>query len=356
MGKADYIKSYGEFIPHSRPTLGTEEAQAAAAVIESGYIAEGRAVKEFESAFAQRMGVNHAVATSSGTAALHLSLLALEIGSGDEVIIPAYVCTALLNAVGYTGATPVLAEIDPLTHNIDPDDVKKCLTDRTRAIIVPHLFGLPADLDRLVALGVPIIEDCAQSVGAEINGTPLGTLGQLGIFSFYATKMMTCAEGGMVISNSAKLSARINDLKSYDEKQHYEIRFNYKMTDIQAAIGLVQLKRLDTFIRRRRQIAARFRQDLTLPAINVPPDNPAHIYYRFVLGLESDSRKVIRELNQKGIGCNRPVYTPLHHCLNISGYPVTDHAWQTSLSIPIYPSLADKDVDRVIEIVKETFK
>jgi perosamine synthetase len=167
--------------------------------------------------------------------------------------------------------------------------------------------------------------------------------------------MMTCAEGGMVISNSTKLSARINDLKSYDEKQNYEPRFNYKMTDIQAAIGLVQLNRLDAFIRRRREIADRFRRELAFPGKKVPPDDPAHIYFRFVLGLEADSQKAIRELNKKGIGCNRPVYTPLHRCLNISGYPATDHAWQTSLSIPIYPSLADKDVDRVIEILKETF-
>ena len=353
MVKADIIKSYREFIPHSRPTLGPEEAQAAAAVIESGHIAEGPVVKEFESAFAKRMGVGHAVATSSGTAALHLSLLALGIGRGDEVIMPAYVCTALLNATGYTGATPVFAEIDPLTHNIDADDVSKRLTDRTRAIIVPHLFGLPADLDRLLSLDVPIIEDCAQSVGAEFNGAPLGSLGELGIFSFYATKMVTCGEGGMVISNSAQLSARINDLKSYDEKQNYEPRFNYKMTDIQAAIGLIQLNRLDALIRRRREIADRYRRELTLPGIKLPSDNPAHIYYRFVLGLEADTQKAIRELNQKGIGCNRPVYTPLHRCLNISGYAITDNIWETSLSLPIYPSLSDMETDRIVRIVTD---
>jgi dTDP-4-amino-4,6-dideoxygalactose transaminase len=343
-----------KFIPHSRPTLGSEEIQAAAAVIESGHIAEGGAVKAFENEFAQRLGVGHAVATSSGTAALHLSLLAMGIGDGDEVIMPSFVCTALLNAVGYVGASPVIADINPLTYNIDPDDVKKRLTDRTRAIVVPHLFGLPADLESLQALNVPIIEDCAQAVGGSYNGAPLGTLGDAGIFSFYATKMMACGEGGMVVSNSEKLCARINDLKTYDKKDHYEIRFNYKMTDIQAAVGLVQLNRLDTFIRQRRRIARRYQTELSLPWLKLPPHDPAHIYYRFVIGLEVDSQTAIRNLTRKGIGCNRPIHTPLHHCLNISGYPITDQAWETSLSIPIYPLLTDEDVDRVIGIVNQT--
>ncbi len=349
MAKIDNTKLNPIFIPHSRPTLGPEEIRAASAVIESGHIAEGIAVKEFENEFARRLGVGFAVATSSGTAALHLSLLAMGIGVGDEVIVPSFVCTALLNAVGYVGASPVIADINPLTYNIDSDDVKKRLTDRTRAIVVPHLFGLPADMESLLALNVPIIEDCAQAVGGLFNDTPLGTLGDVGIFSFYATKMMACGEGGMVVSNSEKLSARINDLKAYDEKDHYEIRFNYKMTDIQAAIGLVQLNRLDAFIRKRRHIAERYLRELSFPELKLPPRDPAHIYYRFVVGLGVDSQATIRDLTNKGIGCNRPIHTPLHHCLDISGYPITDHAWETSLSIPIYPSLSDKDVDRVIE-------
>ena len=339
------------FIPHSRPTLGSEEIQAATAVMESRHIAEGRVVKEFENEFARRLGVGHAVATSSGTAALHLSLLAMGIGSGDEVIMPSFVCTALLNAVGYVGATPVITDIDPLTYNIDPVDVKRRLTDRTRAIVVPHLFGLPADLESLLALNVPIIEDCAQAVGGSFNDKPLGTLGDVGIFSFYATKMMACGEGGMVVSNSEKISARISDLKSYDEKDNYEIRYNYKMTDIQAAIGLVQFNRLDTFIRQRRHIAQRYLKGLSLPGLKLPSLDPAHIYFRFVIGLGYDSQAAIRDLNNQGIGCSRPIHTPLHHCLDISGYPATDKAWETSLSIPVYPSLTDEDVDRIIEAV-----
>ncbi len=344
-------KLNSNFIPHSRPTLGSEEIRAATAVIESGHIAEGNAVKDFENEFARRLGVGYAVATSSGTAALHLSLLAMGIGVGDEVLVPSFVCSALLNAVNYVGASPVLAEIDPQTYNIDPDDVQNRLTDRTRAIVVPHLFGLPADLERLLAFKMPIIEDCAQGVGGFYNDTPLGTLGDVGIFSFYATKMMTCGEGGMVVSNSEKLCARIKDLKTYDEKDHYETRFNYKMTDIQAAVGLAQFNRLDAFIRQRRNIAQRYLKDLSHPELRLPPNESNHIYYRFVIGLEGDSRTIIRNLNAKGIGCSRPLHTPLHHCLGISGYPITDRAWRTSLSIPIYPSLTDEDLDRIIEAV-----
>ena len=356
MAQNDNTISNLNFIPHSRPTLGTEEIQAAAAVIKSGYIAEGNAVKDFENEFARRLGVGYAVATSSGTAALHLSLLAMGIGAGDEVIMPSFVCTALLNAVNYVGASPVLAEINPQTYNIDPDDVKNRLTDRTRAIVVPHLFGLPADLDSLLTLNVPIIEDCAQAVGGSYKDTPLGTVGDVGIFSFYATKMMACGEGGMVVSNSENLCARIKDLKTYDEKDHYETRFNYKMTDIQAAVGLVQFNRLEAFIHQRRKIAQRYLKKLSYPELRLPPHEPDHIYYRFVVGLKGDSRTIIRDLNAKGIGCSRPIHTPLHHCLGISGYPITDNAWETSVSVPIYPSLNDESVDRIIGVVADCLK
>jgi dTDP-4-amino-4,6-dideoxygalactose transaminase len=340
-----------DFIPHSRPTLGAEEKSAVAAVIDSGHIAEGSAVKEFEGAFARRMGVDRAIATSSGTAALHLTLLAMDVGPDDEVIIPSYVCTALINAVRYVGASPVLAEIDPETYNIDPHDVRKRLSQYTKAIIVPHLFGLAADLDRLLELDVPIIEDCAQAVGARLHQKPLGTFGDACISSFYATKMMTCGEGGMVISNSEGLLNRVADLKIYDEKERYETRFNYKMTDIQAAIGLAQLTRLDSFIRQRRAIASRYLRAFQSLGLSLPADDPAHIYYRFVIGVETDSQAVVSKFGQSGIGCARPVYKPLHHYLKLTGYPLTDNAWQTSLSIPIYPSLLDEEINRVIEVI-----
>ena len=172
-----------DFIPHSRPTLGEEEAHAAAEVVRSGQLAEGPALAAFEGAMASRLGVAHAIGTSSGTAALHLVLAAMEIGPGDEVIVPSFVCSALLNAVACTGATAVPVDIDPRTLNVDPADASRHVSARTRAVIVPHMFGLAADLDALLGLGVPLVEDCAHSVGGARRGRPLGSLGGASVFS-----------------------------------------------------------------------------------------------------------------------------------------------------------------------------
>jgi dTDP-4-amino-4,6-dideoxygalactose transaminase len=338
-----------KYIPHSKPTLGEEEIKAVAAVIESGHIAEGEVVARFEETFAEKMGVQHAVAVNSGTAALHLALLAMGVGPKDQVIIPSYVCAALLHAVQYTGAQPVLADINPLTYNIDPDDVKKRITNRTRAIIVPHMFGLAADLDRLLKLDVPIIEDCAQAVGGTYHQKPVGTFGDAAIFSFYATKMMATGEGGMVTSNSPEFIARIRDLKTYDGKTADTVRYNYKMTDMQAALGEVQLERLPYFITQRRKIARKFCEDFTILNIKLPPETEDHIYYRFVIGLETDCEGFMRKLAQEAVGCARPVFLPIHRHLKKDGYPVTDKVWDTSLSIPIYPSLDNREIERIID-------
>jgi dTDP-4-amino-4,6-dideoxygalactose transaminase len=337
-----------DFIPHSRPTLGDKEVKAVAAVIASGNIAEGQVVQRFENAFAEKLGVSQAVAVSSGTAALHLTLLAMDIGSDDEVIFPSYVCTALLHAVQYVGARPIIAEIDPLTYNMDPDDVQKRITARTKAIIVPHMFGLAANLDKLLKLDVPIIEDCAQAVGATYHKNPLGTFGDAAIFSFYATKMLATGEGGMVTSSSTEIIERIRDLKTYDEKEADTVRYNYKMTDVQAALGEVQLERLDDFIDQRKKIAHQYFKSLKSLNINFPDGNPEHIYYRFVVGLESDCNLLIQKLTRKGIGCARPVFLPIHRHLKLDGYPVTDTVWETALSIPIYPSLINSEIEKLI--------
>ena len=338
-------------IPHSKPTLGPEEIKAVSDVISSGYVAEGAEVQKFEQSFADYLNIRHAVATNSGTSALHLALLALDVGPGDEVIIPSYVCCALLNAVNYTGATPVLADIYPDTYNLDATDVKKRLSNRTRAIIVPHLFGLAADLDSLLALGVPLIEDCAQAVGSEYAQCPVGTFGVAAIFSFYATKMITTGEGGIVVSNSRDIANKIRDLKTYDQKDDYRIRFNYKMTDVQAAMGLVQLGRMETIIRRRRAIAEQYTGSFKALGVSLPPDDSGHIFFRYVLGLKTNSSVWIQALTRQGIGCDRPVYLPLHRHMKRKGCPASEKAWKNSLSIPIYPSLTDGNVANVIEAV-----
>lgn len=337
-----------DLIPHSKPTLGNKEINAVSEVIASGHIAQGRIVSRFEQAVAQEIGVKGAVACNSGTAALHLVLLAMGIGPGDEVIFPSYVCSALLNAVQYVNATPVLAEADPRTHNIDPGDVEKRLSGNTKAIIVPHLFGLPADLSALTSFGVPVIEDCAQAMGARYGDRKVGAFGHAAILSFYATKVMTTGEGGMVVSNSRDLLDRIRDLREYDHKKDLVVRYNYKMTDMQAAMGLSQLEQLPDFIRRRRVIAHHYYSSFEQLPVALPLRDEGHIYYRYIIGLREDVRPKIDALEGKEIMCAMPVYMPIHSYLKLSGYPVTEKIWKGSLSIPIYPSLKEEDIRRVV--------
>lgn len=345
-----------EIIPHSQPLLGQAETKRVAEVIASGQLAQGKMVAEFETAFAKYMGVKNALAVSSGTAALHLVLAAMDIGAGDEVIMPSFVCTALLNAVSYVGAVPVIADIDPVSYNIDPVDTQKRITERTRAIIVPHMFGLAADLKTLLAHGIPIIEDCAQATGGSYEGRSLGTLGHAAVYSFYATKVMTTGEGGMIITGSRQLYERIHDLRDYDNRDVYRMRYNYKMTDLQAAVGLEQLEKLTDFIDRRREIAARYHQSLIDLPVRLPPESSGHIYFRYVMDAGRDVSAWITELKQRGVACTRPVYKPLHRYLALKGYPRTDHAWNNSLSIPIFPALTDTQAETVSSMLRNLFK
>jgi len=349
MRKQDNLEKLN--IPHSRPTVGPAEAKAVSDVIGSGYMAEGDMVKQFEAAFAKFLGLEYATSTNSGTSGLHLTMLAMGIGKGDEVIIPSYVCSALLNAVNYTGANPILADIDPDTYNLDVVDVQRHINNRTKAIIVPHLFGLAADLDAILRLDVPIIEDCAQSVGGVYQERPVGTIGMASIYSFYATKVISTGEGGMVATSSRALAEEIRDLKKYDKRAAYKVRFNYKMNDIQAALGIVQLKALESFILRRRDIAERYHKAFNSFSLMLPPSDAGHIYFRYVLGLPMDAGPWIRELARMGITCARPIHHPLHQYLKLGGYQATDKAWKQSLSIPIYPTLTDDEINNVIESV-----
>ena len=345
-------------IPHSRPTLGEGEIRAASEVIRSGQLSQADNVKAFEADICSRWGLTSAAAVNSGTAALHLALLAVGVGPGDEVIIPSFVCSALLHAVRYTGATPVLADIDPQSLNIDPQDVRKKVTGTTRAVIVPHLFGLPADLSSLTKLNIPVIEDCAQAPGATYDGQPVGSFGRAAIFSFYATKMITTGEGGMVASRSSDLIERVRQLRAYDRCEDDRVRFNYKMNEVQAAIGRVQMQRLDGFIERRRAIAGQFRHLLAGLPFRLPPRDPGHVYYRFVIRAEGDASEWLRVLAGKQIQCERPVFRPLHRYLGPDSCPETEKAWRQCLSIPIYPSLTDRQVTDIaqslVEAVEET--
>lgn len=341
------------FIPHSRPFLGREEMDRAAALIASGQIAQGPETEAFENEFARWLSMDGAVAVNSGTAALHLTLLAMDVGPGDEVIIPSYVCTALLNAVHYVGAVPVIADALPETGNIDPDDVKKRMTPRTRAVIVPHLFGLPADMDALLSLGVPIVEDCAQAVGARHGRRLVGTMGHAAVFSFYATKVMTTGEGGMIVSNDQDLLSKAADLSAYDNRREYAVRYNYKMTDIQAAMGRVQLSRLSEMNRQRARISQRYDAGISALPIRAPARKSGRIYYRYAAAVRSGLDAWIDALTARGVGCARPVFKPLHHYIGRGDCPGAEAAWRTFLSLPVYPALSDAESAHVLHALRD---
>ncbi len=361
---------------HSKPTLTKEDSSAVSKVINSGYISQGETVARFESELAKYIGVKGGAAVSSGTAAIHLSLIALGVKEGDYVAMPTYVCPALLNAINYVGANPLLIDINPDSYNISPVDLKKKLTKKTRAVIVPHIFGLPADIKDILSIGIPVIEDCAQSVGAAYNGKKVGSFGHCAIFSFYATKVMTTGEGGMVVSDSDKILEKIRDLREYDHKPNYIVRYNYKMTDLQAAIGISQLKRLDSFISRRRNIASSYTKRFSKIGISTPSVYPerGHIFFRYVIKksgqcsvlsgqkLEDD----LRFFEANGVKCMRPIFKPIHRYLTPppsapsqggdkwgGGFPETDRAWNELISIPIYPSLGDSEVKKILRVTEK---
>jgi len=338
------------FIPHSRPALGEPEAKAVAEVVRGGWIAQGRQVAAFEHAMAKITGQAQGVAVSSGTAALYLALMALGVGADDEVVIPSYVCTALWHAVRLTGAMPILVDIEPATYQPSPQAVARALTRRTKAVIVPHMFGLPADVVTMKSHGIPVIEDCALTLGVTVHGTPIGGTGELAICSFSATKLLTAGEGGMVLGREESLVGRVRALRQYDEQDALDQAFNYKMTDMQAALGLCQVARLESFLSRRRAIAARYHEAVRQVGLTPPwvPAGLEHGYFRYVVRLPGPVDQALDRARTLGIGCRRPVFRPIHRYLDLSGFPGTDAAWEQALSIPLYPALTDHEVDRVV--------
>jgi dTDP-4-amino-4,6-dideoxygalactose transaminase len=335
-------------VPHSRPTLGDEERAAVADVVASGQLAQGPRVAAFERSMADRLGVREAVAVGSGTAALHLALLALGLGAGDEVLVPSYACAALLHAVRAAGAAPRLVDVDPHSFNMDPDAARRACSPRCGALIVVHSFGLPADLDALLALGVPIIEDAAQALGARHGGRAVGAVGAVGVTSFYATKLMTTGEGGLLFGDDERILAAARDLREYDEKRDDRPRFNYKMTDLAAALGLAQAERLSGFLDRRRAIAAHYRHRLRPVPLRPPPDPPGRVYHRYVVTGPRAADDYLARLGAAGVNARRPVFQPLHRYFGLAGFPGAEEAWARAVSLPCYPSLTEAELERVV--------
>lgn len=364
--EADGVSSY---IPHSRPLVGDDEAFAIRAVVDSGVLAQGPRVSQLEAGLAEHLGLpsqglTEGVAVSSGTAALYVALRALGVGEGDDILVPAYVCTSVTQAVRHVGATPRFIDCDPNTLNPDPADAAKKVTPKTAATIIAHLFGLPADLEAFLALGPPLIEDCAQTLGADYRGRVVGTIGEASICSFYATKLLAAGEGGMVVSARADLIDRARGLRDCelgtDDGSVEEWAFNFKMTDLQAAIGLVQLERLPELLARRQLIAGLYRNQFSDLPVTLPPqpDDRDHQYFRFVVSVEPGSLPALLERSERfGLACRRPVgLLPSRVLGQLDELPGCRQAWENACSVPLYPALSDEEVGLAISRFRAAFE
>lgn len=340
-----------DVIPHSRPTIGPEDLEAVAVVLESGHLSQGPSVSAVERATARRLDRLYGVATSSGTAALALAFAALEVGSEDEVIAPAFACSAIADAVRFAGATLVLADVrEDLA--LDPEDAARRLNAHTRAVVVVHPFGYPLDLRQYLEWEIAVVEDCAQALGASRDGRAAGSVGTVAVCSFYATKMVAAGEGGMLLADSADLIDKARILRQGGVPG--TPGFNFKLSGLAAALGHTQLRRLHAFVARRRAIARRYDDAFEGTALRFPPREGAALscFSRYVVRVP-DAARLIAGLRERGVEAKRPVGDPLASTDPL-GYPVSARAFAECASLPIYPSLSDQDVTLVIEAVEKT--
>jgi len=354
------------FIPPAKPIIGDEERAAVDAVLRSGMVAQGPEVKAFEEEFAAHFVPGRpAVAVNSGTAGLHLGLLAAGVGAGDEVIVPSFTFAATGNSVALTGGTPVFADIEPETFTLDPAAVEAAITPRTKGILPVHLYGHPARMRELAAIaerhGIELYEDAAQAHGASLDGTPVGGFGRFAMFSLYPTKNMTSGEGGMVVCADETVARNVRLLRNQGMERQYEnevIGFNARMTDIHAAIGRVQLTKVDAWTATRQANAAFL--DANLTGVVVPPvaDGAVHVYHQYTIRVAEDRdgfAAALREEHQVGSGIYYPI--PNHRLPSLAPYapglelPETERAAREVLSLPIHPSLSQDDLERIVSAV-----
>jgi dTDP-4-amino-4,6-dideoxygalactose transaminase len=372
-------------IPISLPVTGVEEWEACKEPIVSGWLTSGPKVREFEQLFAERHNVKHAMAVTSATTALHLALVALGVQEGDEVIVPAFTWVSTANVVLYCGAKVVFADIDPVTFNLDPSDLKKRITPKTKAIIPVHLFGLCADMDKIkeIAGNIPLVEDGACAAGAAYKGTPAGALGTIGCFSFHPRKSVTTGEGGMITTNDDHLADIMGMLRNHgasisEEQRHHGAKpymlpdfnlmgYNYRMTDLQGAVGVVQIKKLDKFIDERQKWAEFYTSELKdVKWLRMPSQVAGfkHGWQSFVTFVDESkapaSRNEIMELlQQQGIS-TRPG-THAVHMLNFykekyelasEDYPGAMAANNYSMAIPLHNRMSEEDFKYVVSVIK----
>jgi perosamine synthetase len=369
-------------IPVMRPLLGPEEAQAAAEVVASGWVAQGPRVAAFERALARTVGAAHAVAVSSCTSALHLGLVVLDVGPGDEVVVPSYSFIATTNAVRYVGARPVFADVDPASGNLTPDSIEQVLTRRTRAVILVHQAGIPADAHAVRALceplGIAVLEDAACAAGSTYRGRAVGAGAELAAWSFHPRKLVTTGEGGMVTTDDSEWATRLRRLREHGMsvsaadrhrsaqpvlEEYLEVGFNYRMTDVQAAIGVVQLSRLADLVATRRGIAARYHVMLAdIPGLVTAGDqswgttNYQSFWVCLPDDLKVDRNDVLSALAREGISARRgimaahlePAYTAVRHV----PLPVTERLSRNSLILPVFHDLTISEQEHVVAVLR----
>ena len=342
------------YIPVSTPSLGPGDEEAVASAVRSGWISsEGPQVREFEARFAQLVGKKHGIAVSNGTAALDISLEALEIGPGDEVILPSFTIISCLNHILRSGATPVFVDSRKDSWNIDFESVRNAISTRTKAIIVVHIYGLPADIDEVCLIaaehGVPVIEDSAEAHGQHLQGKPLGSWGEISTFSFYSNKLITTGEGGMVLTDNDKHAARLRELRnlSFNPEQrfvHHTIGWNYRLTAIQAALGLSQLDRISELLGHKQEIGRHYQELLgdctaiTLPLSEYRGSENVYSVFGVVLsaGSQRSAPELMTALHDRGIG-TRPFFYPLHKQPVLARF-----GFESQPSLPVAEHLGDK--------------
>ena len=361
--------------PVAEPDIGLEEEKYVLDCLRSNWISSlGKYITDFENQMAQRFQTQHAVATSNGTTSLHLALIALNVGDGDEVIIPSLTFAACANAVCYVGAKPVLADSNYGDWNMDPSDIEKKITRKTKAIMVVHLYGHPAQMGPIMSLAkkhnLKVIEDCAEAHGAQYENRPVGSFGDIASFSFYGNKIMTTGEGGMLLLNDSNLAAKIRLLRDHHMDPlrryfHTAVGYNYRMTNIQAAIGLAQLEKLDRFLNKKREIALQYNQHLTSLGVfdfmpSQPWAKPVCWLYSVLLSKQFE-KKISRDafcaaLKSAGID-NRPFFIPMHALpylpVTRGSFTVATDLSQRGLNLPSSTKLTVNDVKEICNVISD---
>ncbi len=359
-----------ERIPLAKPVIGDRERELVDEVLRSGQLSLGPMVTRFEQAWAERIGVKHAVAVSSGTAGLHLCLHALGIGPGDEVITSSFSFVASANAIVFTGATPVFAEVDPLTFNMDPAAVEAAITPRTRAILIVDIFGYPAEVPALVEIaerhGLARVEDACQSIDGAYDGRKLGTFGHPAVYGFYANKQLTTAEGGVILTDDSRLAGVLSSLRNQGRSDdgawlvHSRLGFNYRLSDVHSAIGVAQLERLTGMLEGRARVAGWYQERMRdiegVTPMHEGPQARSWFVYAPRLDPDLDRDEIIGDLEARGVSA-KPYLPCIHlqpyyqdcHGHGPGEFPITEAISASTVALPFFPEMTRAQVDRVCD-------